>query len=174
MKKVSFAILILLLLITIPSVYAKNEKITVYVFTKGKEERSTSAIEYLKKLKDSEIGSYFNYIEYQVWNSSWKENSFYYNLAVEVAKSFDDELLGAPYIVIGNNYKLAAFSEEYEEEIKDEIIKAYLDKDYKDIVKEIEDKIEKSKKYDSVAIIGISILILGIVGALIIFSRKNI
>ena len=172
MRKI--VIIILLMLIAIPSVYAKNEKVTVYVFTKANENISTSTIDYLQELKSSEIGDYFDYIEYQIWDSNWQENAYYRKLADKVAETFEDEILGAPYIVIGQNYKLAAFAEEYEAEIKNAIIEAYLDDDYYDIVEEIKTNIDDSKKYDIIAIIGIPLFLIAAIGILIYYSRKNL
>ena len=171
MNKKFFTFIIILLLFPFLNVHAK--KVTVYVFTKQNESISTDTIKYFKQLKESDIRDYFDYKEYVIWDANWHESKYYRNLADKVAKKFDKEVLGAPIIVISDNYYLEEFYDDLKIEIRNEIIKAYEDKKYHDIVKEIEKNLLKKSKKDTIIIVSIGLGIILIIGIFIYLSRKK-
>ena len=80
MKKAICLLLIALFCFSVP-VYAieddedeennENKIVMVYIFNKEDESISASAIDYLKELKKSEIGKYFDYRVLTVWDKNW-------------------------------------------------------------------------------------------------------
>ena len=171
MKNKLFTLLLIILLLPILNVHA--EKVMVYIFTKEEDNISTATINYIKELKDSEIANYFNYKEYVMWDANWQENAYNRKLIDNVAKKFDDEILGAPYIVIGDSYHGKDFSDDYKAEIKNAITSAYLDDEYHDVVKETINEMAKKSKKDTIIISSIFVSIILIGGIFIILSRKE-
>ena len=171
MKKSLFYLLVFVLVLPILNVRA--EKVMVYIFTKEDDTISASTVEYIKELKNSDIANFFNYKEYVIWDVNWQENRYNRMLADNVAKRFDDEITGAPYIVIGSSYHGKDFSDEYKSEIKNAITTAYLDNDYQDVVKETINEMQKKSKKDTV--ISITIFVgIGVIGCVfIILSRRE-
>lgn len=172
MKKILVITCMLLTILMRFPVVDANEKVKVYIFTKEKEKICENAIKYFKQLQQ-EYRDYFEYQVYEVWDSSWKENSFNRDLLDEVTKHFKDEVLGAPYIVIGDNYSFDEYSEEYHEEYKDAIKKEYENENYKDIVADAIIQIEKQKAKEQVYTIILLVGILASISLLIFLARKN-
>ncbi|MBE6148914.1 MAG: hypothetical protein E7167_05485 [Firmicutes bacterium] len=171
MKKITIILCMLFtVFISMFSVDA-SEKVTVYIFTKADEPICDKTIEYFKTLH-KEFNKYFEYEEYQVWDAQWKEDSFNRELAERVAQKFNDEIIGAPYIVIGSNYRFDEYSEELNDEIKDAILAEYDNENYSDLVKRtsIDLKDERSKEgiYTGAILIGVSTLLITI----ILLARK--
>ena len=149
-----------------------SEKIKVYIFTKDDEPICENAIDYFDKLKE-EYDDYFVYEEFQVWDSNWKENAFNRELAENVAKKFNDEIIGAPYIVIGSNYRFDEYHEGLNDDIKEAIVSEYENDNYKDLVDNtvVELKEERSKEgvYTGAILIGGSAALL----IVIVLARRT-
>lgn len=170
MKKIFW--LIVLVMVLVPNVIFAKEKVKVYVFSKEECPYCKAAIEYLEELhKDNE--EVFEIVEYQVYNKSWKADSYYETLLNKVAEIKKDNVQGVPYIVIGKNYSLNQFQESDEEPIKKAILSSYEDENDEDIVLKAIDKIKNSSKYDTVIIVGIFVVLIGGIGTFLILSRKK-
>ena len=170
MKKLICLLIVSLALIV--NVNAKS-KVKVYIFTQGEEEISSSAVDFFKELKDGEYGEYFDYKEIEVWTKNWEEDYDNRVLADKVASYFDDTIMGAPYIVIGNKYHLSTYTTEYQEEIIEAIEKAYNSKKYEDLIEKAKKEIKSERIKDAIAIITIPIISIALVGGFIILARKN-
>lgn len=151
-----------------------KEPIKVYLFSKDHCPYCERAESYIKGL-DAEYGDYFDLVIYQVYDINFQiENKQYYNLMNNVAKVFKTEVNGVPYIVIGDEFDTNGFGEETGDQIKEAILKAYNNENYKDIVAEEFAKLpENPHANDGIIIGGILVVIIAIVGAIIHFGRKN-
>ena len=183
MKKIICLLLLVIFCFSVP-VYAieddedeennENKIVMVYIFNKEDESISASAIDYLKELKNSEIGEYFDYRVLTVWDKNWNENTRLRKIGDMVAEHFEETLQGSPYIVIGDDYSLDTYTEQFNEDIKDEIIDCYEYSGCKDIVKEYLDEYDKTVSKNNV----ITIFLVGgfvlVVGLFIYFARRNV
>ena len=146
-----------------------KEKLTVYVFTKEKEPISQSVISYLQTLQERYE---FNYKEYIIWSEDWKEDKFNRDLADKVAEKFNEEIIGAPYIVIGSNYTFDEYEEAMNEEIANAIEEEIANNEYQDIVIESLKEVENQQKINNILTYVILLGLPLIVGSLIIISKK--
>lgn len=127
MKKVKKLLFTLAILLLLPvSVFAK-EKINVYIFKGETCGFCARALAFFNGL-DDEYKSYFNLVEKEVWND--QNNS---NLMQKVAKHFNFEVKGVPFIVIGDKY-FDGYVNTYDDDIKKTIKEKYNDSNYQDIV----------------------------------------
>lgn len=153
-----------------------NERIKVYVFTKADEPICEKTLEYFETLY-KEYSEYFEYEEYEVWDNQWKEDSFNRELAEMVAKKFNDEIIGAPYIVIGSNYRFDEYSEDLNDEIKNAILEEYKNENYVDLVKnttlELKDEKTKEGMYAGIILMGISASLIIVVTLARKANKKN-
>lgn len=152
-------ILFIAFFILIPSIAAK-EKVMVHLFVKEEDTIAEELINYLNELKGSDIKNFFTYEVYPTWTSSWQENTYYVNIATEVAKKYKERLNGSPYLVVDKNFHLNEFSNDKKPEIKNAIINAYLDENYEDFVTNIINEYDNKHKYDTYIIIGMLLVIL--------------
>ena len=172
MKKILLCLCLMLYMFSLIPEAGAVEKIKVYVFTKEDEEISGEAITYLESLQEK-YQDYFEIEEIQVWDSNWKEDSNKRELADSVAKHFKEEIIGAPYIVIGSNYTFDEYYEELNQEIEDAIISEYENSDYQDLVAparlKLEDKWKKEEIYAVSILLGVAL----ISSTVVILARKN-
>ena len=170
MKKILF-IFILTFMVILP--VSAKQKVTVYIFTKGDETISSSAIDFFKELKKTDYGEYFDYKNIEVWDANWKEDAYNRKIADKVAVHFNDTILGAPYIVIGSDYKLATFTDDYTDELKETIVKAYDNDKYQDVVEKVIKDIKLKQEKDIISFIVISTVVIAGLAIFIILARKN-
>ena len=85
-----------------------------------------------------EYGKYFKLVSYEVWYNS--NNSKLFN---EVAKKFDTDADGVPFIVIGDKY-FAGYSSSDDEQIKKAIMDLYNSNDRYDIMNHLNDDEKKN------------------------------
>lgn len=170
MKKI-FCLVLTVVMLHCVSVDA-SEKIKVYIFTKADEPICEKTLDFFESLKE-DYGKYFEYEEYEIWDAHWKENAYYRELAENVAQKFNDEIIGAPYIVIGDKYSYDEYAESMNDELKAAILDQYENDAYTDVVKATDDKLKKEKSKESVytgaILIGISVTSLTI----ILLARKS-
>ena len=150
-----------------------KEKVDVYIFTKEDEPISASTIEYFKNLKDSNLGEMFDYHEIVIWDKDWHQDEYNRNIADIVAASFEDEILGAPYIVIGNDYKLATYTENFNADIEKAITDAYDSDSYEDLIVKAKDEISHKKRNDLISFVVIVVATLSISTLFVIMARKE-
>lgn len=111
--------------------YKENKKqATIYLFRGTGCSFCRSFLSYLNSITD-EYGDYFKVVSYEVWSNS--KNSM---LMTEVRNFFGDSAGGVPYIVIGDQI-FPGYTEQYNEGIKDAIMKLYNSKDKYDVFEEI-------------------------------------
>lgn len=170
MRKLRFAVLFLILLMIPFVAKAESKKINVYIFRGEGCPHCEEALEFFDSLeKDEEYSKYYNLVKYEVWNN--KDNA---KLMEEVAKAYDEEASGVPYIIIGEK-TYSGYSSASDDEIKEAIKAAYNDKEYKDIVKEVKEGTFKSDK-DSlpvVPIIIISVVAVAVIILLVVFTKED-
>lgn len=167
-------------------VAAKEEpaKVTVHIFSKDGCPHCAEAKEYLSSLlKTKEFKGKFALEEHQVWDASWAVDKSNKKLLDEIAVFFKEkeEINGAPYIVVSNNYSVNGFAETLKEEISNAINAAYEDEEYFDIVKltmengNVLPEEYQEKKSPVGTIIGSAVVVVVIAGlvCLIVFSRKE-
>ncbi|MBQ6841404.1 MAG: hypothetical protein IJO63_04755 [Bacilli bacterium] len=172
MKKVILSICVLLYTFSFLPTAGAEEKIKVYVFNKAGEEISEKTMAYLKTLQDKH-SEHFDIEEIIVWDTNWREDKFNRKLADNVAKRFDETIIGAPYVVVGSNYTFDEYSEELNDEIEKSILAEYANEDYKDVVAEELKKLEKKQSKDEKIAITILVSIPVIVGGTIVLARKQ-
>lgn len=142
MKRVKKLLLVAVLSFALftTNVFAKD-KVKVYVFEAGGCPYCEAEIEYLKKLDSYKEKFEIVQKELYVDHIEWKEGKDY-DLGVKVAEAFlnkgyqNASYQGTPFVVIGNRYAAAAYSESlesvineaYENEDKD-IVKCFIDDD---------------------------------------------
>lgn len=146
--------------------------INVYVFYQATCTHCKDLHEYLQELKsDDEVKDKFNVVDYEVLYD--EENK---ELMYEVAEYFDFELKGVPLYVIGNEYWSGFPEDGSTSTLKQDIIDAYNDSNYTDVVSGIAAGVitEDTSKLGS-NVVGIIILAITVVIiiALIILSSKN-
>lgn len=169
MKHKVILIIAVLLLVYPLNTFAKNN-ITVYMFTKKDEEISNQLKAYINSLKDVYN---FETKEYIVWNENWEKDNKNYDLVEAVVLKYKKELLGAPIYVIGEHY-FDEYNEEMNSYIETAIVEEMENTEYKDIVKDIQIKLQKQ---DSTNRIFTYCFLLGfplIVTTFIFFTRKSI
>lgn len=146
--------------------------INVYVFYQATCTHCKDLHEYLQELKgDDEVKNKFNVVDYEVSNST-ENNTFMY----EVAEYFDYNLNGVPFFVIGDEYWSGFPSDASSSTLKQDIIDAYNDSNYTDVVGKLADGSlsENNSKMGS-NIVGIIILAITVVViiVLIVLSSRN-
>lgn len=181
MKKF-LVVLICVLSLFIVNVRAEStdtkEKIMVYIFSKDGCSHCEAAKAYFAEI-EKDYGKYFELVNYQVYDLEWNIDEYYKGIMDDVASTMGDTVEGVPYIVIGSDYSANGFAESMEEEIKEEIVKAYEDENYKDVVAEAVKKAgDTTQKEDNESaniwiIIGIFVVVIGGCSALVAFSRKK-
>lgn len=114
-----------------------HEKINVYIFRGKGCGHCYNAVTYFYGLGD-EFKDYFNVVTYEVWYNEGN-SSLGKAVANELGKTFS----GVPFIVVGDT-SFGGFGDGTGAEVIKEALKAYQDKDYKDIVA----KVQKSKKFE--------------------------
>ena len=111
--------------------YKEDKKqATIYLFRGTGCSFCRSFLSYLNSITD-EYGDYFKVVSYEVWSNS--KNSM---LMTEVRNFFGDSSGGVPYIIIGDQV-FPGYAEQYNEGIKDAIMKLYNSKDKYDVFEEI-------------------------------------
>lgn len=141
MKKISLLVLSLLLLLPFTTVMAKTkEPIKVYVFYLETCPHCKDLHEYLDELKSSK--SYKNMFETVYYEVSSAKN---YYLMMDVAEYLNADVGGVPFFVIGTKY-FNGFGDKSKSVIKKEIENNYGNKNYEDIVANIES--EDNSFYD--------------------------
>lgn len=164
MKKIKTLLVTLSLIILIPFNVAAREKINVYLFKGATCGYCAAFLEYVDNL-DEEYKNYFNLVEYEVWNDATNNKNM-----KKVARYFNDNLKGVPYIVIGNK-RLNGFDENINgEEFKEDVKEAYYNDNYEDIVY----KVLNTKSNDTVFIIVLGAVILGGIIFVILMSREDV
>ena len=168
MKKISFVLIMLAVLLVPFTTLAKSEKVKVYFFRGEGCSHCAEAEEFFKSIQD-EYGKYFKIVDYEVWND--EDNA---DLMEEVAKVRGEEASGVPYIIIGDQ-SWNGYASDYDDAIKAKIKEQYA-KDTKDRY-DVMSYIDKNKKKDGSAkdIIALIIILLvaGGIGTGIYFTRKN-
>ena len=159
MKKISFILIMLAVLLVPFTTLAKSEKVKVYFFRGEGCSHCAEAEEFFKSIQN-EYGKYFDIVDYEVWND--EDNA---DLMEEVAKVRGEEAGGVPYIIIGdqswNGY--AKIKEQYAKDTKDRYdVMSYIDKNKK----------KDSSAKDIISLI-IILLVAGGIGTGIYFTRKN-
>ena len=141
MKKICVILLAIIYLMMPNLLYAK-EKTKIYVFTKEKEEVSLKLLSYLDELKKEYD---FEYIEYQVWDKDWKENSEMRELADAVADKYKSKIIGAPVYIIGDHY-YDEYIETMNNDIRAAIEETVDDNKYVDVIEIVKKDIQQKKK----------------------------
>ena len=127
MKKFIFTICLLLLFIPCMVNAKDKDKIKVYIFYGDGCPHCHNAMEFFKSIEE-EYGKYFELVSYETWYSSTNNKLM---LSAAEALNTDTTNLGVPYIIIGDKTFLG-YTESYNEDIKEAIVNAYNDDDYKD------------------------------------------
>ena len=171
MKKIKRVLIVFLVALVVPIVANAKEAVNIYIFKGETCGFCAKAISFLNTLKeDSEYGSMFNLVEYEIWND--KDNN---KLANYVAKQHNEKLDGVPYIVIGEK-TFDGYTTSYDEDIKKAIKEYYENFDGTDEVANIvasgEYKKEDANTDTIIAIVIIGVSILGL-AYVIYLSRKE-
>ena len=123
--------------------YKEDKKqATIYLFRGTGCSFCRSFLSYLNSITD-EYGDYFKVVSYEVWSNS--KNSM---LMTEVRNFFGDSAGGVPYIIIGDQV-FPGYAEQYNEGIKDAIMKLYNSKDKYDVFEEIAKAKKKAERGNS-------------------------
>ena len=170
MKKIVIGLCCLLCLAQFIPVVEAKDAVTVYIFTKGEDEISQKTVLFFKKLQNKYT---FEVVEYEVWNSEWKEDREKRKLADKVAETFGEEIIGAPYIVIGDNYTLDEYAESFNEELENALINELNNNKYVDVVEKIYNEIKKQNSVDKILAPLLMFLLPSIIGTIIFISRKS-
>ena len=155
-----------------------DKKVTAYIFKKEECPFCEKMKAYLEELlKDEEYGQMFELVEYQVWAADWTEDTEMRDLMNNVAEHFGDSVQGAPYLVIGSEYSLNGFKDDFKPEIKEAIKNAYEDEEYTDLVDTVKAngvvKEPMSKTTSNIIGISVTVVILAGLVALVVYSRKE-
>lgn len=174
MKKLSFVVMaIFSMFLFLGNSKAAESTINVYVFKSSTCPHCAEAIEFLEDLEiDNEYQNYFHLIPLETYGSATEiqENV---KLAQKVAKYFGITFEGVPLIVIGDKYH-EGFSSSMEEELKSEILSAYQNENYEDIVAGIQNGTLKSSNFDAIMSVMIVIVLVGGIAYFIYAARKNV
>ncbi len=164
---------------TIPAIVEGKEPVKVYVFTKESCPYCEKAKAYLNELS-KDFGAYYDVVVLEVYDSGWKvKNRNYETLMKQIGQQHGKEVSGVPYIVIGKTYDANEWDEREESStgaaIKAQILKEYVNEEYEDIVAPALTEIQKTDPHahDGIIIAGICVVIIGIVGAVVYFGRKE-
>lgn len=101
-----------------------KDAITIYLFRGKGCGYCRSFLEFMNSITE-EYGKYFNMVTYEVWNDT--NNAL---LLEEVSNYLDNPASGVPYIIIGDKV-FPGYASEYDDSIKEEIIKLYNTKEKK-------------------------------------------
>lgn len=182
MSKFKYLILIMAMVLLLPlCVFAEDEEESsneekseaIVYFFRGEGCSHCAETEAWFKSIEDEYGSKFKIVDYETWND--EDNA---DLMKEVAKARGEEeqATGVPYIIIGDK-SWVGFTDEYKEEIKEQIDKVYnQDKNERYDVIDLLGKSRKNEKKDSssdVAALIIIILACGAIGFGIYKARKS-
>lgn len=189
MKKFLFSIICLLTCLTVnvkavemPEV-TDHEKINVYMFRGHGCSACYGALTQINANFDK-YSDYLTFVTYEVWNN--KANA---SLLELVGETYDADISGIPFFVVGDSYTSIGFNQE---ELLKAVAKEYQNEKYVDKVKElakkvsgveaktlkeacIEDEIipdDSDTGNDTIVIFSIFGVVLAGVAALVIFSRK--
>lgn len=192
MKKILLGIIGVLLLacvnvkaIELPEV-TDHEKVTIYVFRGSGCSHCYEALTYLNSLGDT-YNDYFEVVTYEIWNDS--NNQMLIQDMIDY-KNLNAEKFGVPYILVGDTYDWEGFASAYSEDIVVSALKEYQNPKYKDVVKELlknnpnahamslhdacveEGIVVEKNPADTYIVLGVFVLLIGGLGALIIFSKN--
>lgn len=148
-----------------------EDQITIYMFRGQGCGYCKKFLTFMNSIVD-EYGKYFKVETYEVWNDS-KNSELMQNIASFMGKDAN----GVPFIIIGDK-TFAGYSEEYDDEIKDAIVKLYKTKksDRYDVMKEYEKSAKaETKDYDStfLGIIIFSVIFSAVCAAVVYIIDKN-
>lgn len=114
-----------------------TDKINVYIFRGSTCSYCLKAVSFFASIVD-EYGQYFNLVTYEVWANS--DNA---SLMDRVAATFDEEVTGVPYIVIGDQ-SYPGYINTMDDELKEQIVAAYKSTDRYDVMNNLGVVITKS------------------------------
>ena len=162
---------------TLPAVVEGKEPVKVYIFTKESCPFCEKAKTYINGLEET-YGKYFDVVIYEVYDSNWKVvNKHYEKLMVKLGELHNRQVSGVPYIVIGDSYDANEWNDATTgDAVKTAILKEYVNEEYKDIVAPLLAEIEAEPDphaNDGIIIVVITIAVVGVVGVVIYFGRKN-
>lgn len=169
MKKIVKSLLVfvvgLLMLVPVVKVHAEKDPAKIYIFYGEGCGYCKGAMEYFDSLEE-EYGYMFDLEKLEVWND--EENQ---KILQKVAESFDEEVGGVPYIVIGEKtfagYDLnGAFDEDILNAIKD----LYNSEERYDVMGELD--IKKTKNSNTLLYVILVVVVLLEV-ALLVFAKQN-
>lgn len=172
MKHFKLFIVLLMALAFLPmGVFAKEDKkVNLYLFRGEGCPHCQEAEEFFDSIKD-EYGKYYNLVDYEVWYN--EDNA---KLMEKVAKYFDQEVSGVPYIIIGSK-TWSGYTSEYDKEIKAEIKSEYAKtvSDRTDVIKEVKNNKTNSKKSSGSDVVALIIIVIVVCGAIfgVIKLRKQ-
>lgn len=168
MKKVILGIITLIIAI-IPfslKVQAK-EPVNIYLFRGEGCPHCEEFLEFIDNL-DAETKSYFNLVEYEVWNN--KQNN---RLMQQVASVLGDNVSGVPYIIIGTKTFPDGYSASMDEEII-AAIKDYYNSDIRyDVMDEIDTTVKEEKTNPLAIALLVGIIVIGGIGLVIVTSKEK-
>ena len=162
---------------TLPAVVEGKEPVKVYIFTKESCPFCEKAKTYINGLEKT-YGKYFDVVIYEVYDSNWKVvNKHYEKLMVKLGELHNRQVSGVPYIVIGDSYDANEWNDATTgDAVKTAILKEYVNEEYKDIVAPLLAEIEAEPDphaNDGIIMVVITIAVVGVVGVVIYFGRKN-
>lgn len=132
MKKILVFVISVLMVMPFMNVNAEN-KVNFYIFYGDGCGYCASLHSYVDELKqDSNYNHMFNVVDYEVWGNQDNQNLLY-----AVGEYFDVDITGVPFYVIGDKYFVGFGIDSSPQEIENAIKEAYLDDNYKDIVKHV-------------------------------------
>lgn len=152
--------------------YKNNQegKVNIYLFRGNGCSHCHEFLQFLESIID-DYGKYFNVITYEVWNDA--DNGA---LMEEVAKKFEEEASGVPYIVIGEK-TFSGYSSTMNEEIIDLLKEEYEKEEKYDVMKELKvdttvsnEKIENTIKSSSSSDVIVLIIGIVVIGGIILFA----
>jgi len=131
-----------------------NAKVKIYFFRGEGCPHCAEAEEWFEKNKDGE-GKYFEVVSYEVWyDESNKE------LMNKVAKHFNEDVSGVPYIIVGDK-TFQGFSEEYGSQIVEKVHEEY--------VKNVDDRYDVMVKLNGGNSNLVTYIIVGALFAVVVF-----
>ena len=138
----------------------ESKEVKIYFFRGEGCPHCQEAEEWFKSIEE-EYGSYFEVVDYEVWND--EDNNA---LMEKVAKARGEKAEGVPYIIIGDK-SWSGFTESYEKEMIDQI-KTMFEQDVKDrydIMSYIgKSKSTKKEKKDSNDVVSLLLVLLAVGG----------
>ena len=153
MKKYLLIIITVLAIVLMPNVKAAanlpdktdHEKVKVYLFRGQGCPHCQDFLNYFVN-KYSKYTDYFEIVAYESWKNSDNQK-----LLLAVKKELKEtEDASVPFIVIGNSYHKAGFSDSVGKEVIEEALKAYQDDDYEDLVASIAKKENITDKTETI------------------------